>query len=126
MRVVRNEQVIYFDVDDTLVLHDLEKYSDLPTVTFVDPVCGTTRTLAYHPAHVRVLTERLARGAHVKVMSAGGFAWAEAVVTALGLSHYSDEQLECSTKPSAMFDDLPIEQALIKTIYLNPHSKWKR
>lgn len=126
MKVTRNENVSWFDVDDTLVLHDIEKHKQLPTITLIDPYCGKVRTLPYHPTHVRVLKEHLARGAHVKVMSAGGPEWVEAVLTALGFEHYSDEQLECSGKPKVIFDDLPIEKALGPTLYLDPYSKWKR
>ncbi len=123
MITTRNEQVIFCDVDDTLVLHDTEKHLDSPTITVIDPYCGTARTLTYHAPHVHLLKERAERGAHIKVMSAGGYKWAEAVVMALGLQ---DIVAECLSKPVAIIDDLPIEGALGQTMYLHPNSKWKR
>ncbi len=122
MIIVNNEQVIFCDVDDTLVLHDLEKHKELPTVTVKDPYCGALRTLPYHAAHVRMIIERAKRGAHIVVMSAGGYQWAQAVVEALGLE---DSVSQCMSKPITIIDDLPIEGALGATMYLSPNSKWK-
>ena len=122
MIIVNNEQVIFCDVDDTLIMHDIEKYKDLPKVAITDPYCGTIRILPYHAAHVRLIKERSLRGAHIKVMSAGGYQWAAAVVKALNLVEHVSE---CLSKPIAIVDDLPIEGALGHTIYLSPNSKWK-
>lgn len=123
MKTTESEQVIFCDVDDTLILYDLEKYKGLPIVSVVDPYCGTLRQLIVHAPHVQLLKERADRGAHIKVMSAGGYMWAEAVVTALNLQ---DVVAECLSKPTAIIDDLPIETALGHTMYLSPESKWKR
>lgn len=122
MRITQNEQVIFTDIDDTLVLHDVERFKHLPHITIDDPYCGTKRVLAYHPAHVRLLEERFLRGAHIKAMSAGGYAWAAAVIKSIGLDNMVAEAL---SKPIAILDDLPIEQALGRTMYLDPNSPWK-
>ena len=123
MRITENEQVIFSDVDDTLIIHDGDKHPELPTVIVIDPYCGTPRTLTVHSVHVQLLKERAKRGAHIKVMSAGGYRWATAVVMALGLQ---DVVAECLSKPIAIIDDLPIAGALGETMYLKPDSKWKQ
>ncbi len=122
MTVTDNEQVIFVDVDDTIVMHDAEKYESLPGVTVKDPYSGINMYLHYHPAHVLLIQERAMRGAHIKVMSAGGYLWVKAIITALRLEDYVSE---CLSKPIAIIDDLPIEQALCKTTYMDPFSKWK-
>lgn len=123
MRVTENEVVIFCDVDDTLILHDVDAHGYAKTVFVVDPYCGTTRKLAIHEPHVQLLKERAARGAHIKVMSHGGYQWARAVIIALGLQDVVSEVL---SKPIAVIDDLPIAGALGETMYLKPNSKWKQ
>jgi len=122
MKIIENEQVIFCDVDETLVLHDQDTYTIGAKIVVTDPYCGTLRTLTVHQPHVQLLRERAKRGAHIKVMSAGGYQWAEAVVKALQLE---DCVAECLSKPIAIIDDLPIEAALGQTMYLRPDSRWK-
>lgn len=122
MRTTKSEQILFCDCDDTLILHDVEKYKNNAMVTITDPYCGTVRTVAVHEPHVQLIRERAKRGAHIKAMSAGGYQWAAAVVKALDLE---DCIAECISKPVAIIDDLPIEGALGKTMYLDPNSKWK-
>lgn len=122
MIVTDSEQILFCDIDDTLIMHDTQKYNNLPKVIVLDPYLNVLRELSIHAPHVLLLRERAARGAHIKAMSAGGYKWAEAVINALGLQ---DCVAECLSKPVAIIDDLPVEAALGKTMYLDPNSKWK-
>ena len=123
MKVIENEMIIFCDVDDTLILHDIEKHTYAKTIVVTDPYCGSERVLAVHEPHVQLLTERAARGAYIIVMSHGGYRWAEAVVKALKLEKVVSEVM---SKPIAVIDDLPIAHALGDTTYLKPDSKWKK
>lgn len=122
MSAVNQEQVIWFDIDDTLILHDHAAHPNLPKVLVHDPYTNARRLVAVHMPHLLVLKERANRGACIILHSAGGGRWAKAVACALDI-----EQLvyDCLSKPIAIFDDLPIKSAIGRTTYLSPNSKWK-
>lgn len=123
MNIVKSEQVIMVDCDDTLVLHDVDAHPTLPKVLVHDPYAHKSQLVAVHLPHVLLIRERAKRGAHIVVWSAGGWQWAKAVVAALELN---DCVASCMSKPIAIIDDLPIKAALGKTLFLNPNSRWKR
>lgn len=75
---------VSFDVDETLV-----KF-------------GKDGKLVTHWGHIQALKEHYKRGHHVRVHSAGGRAWAEYVVTLLGLWPYVHE---VTAKDSWVYDD---------------------
>jgi len=119
MRVNKNEQVICVDVDDTLVSWDTTNSTDL--ITVVCPNTGCNERLAPHRPHIKIVQNRLGRGALIIVWSAGGYAWAEAVVKALGLEH---ENLHIYSKPIAYVDDKKSEEWMGEHIYLKPDSPY--
>lgn len=114
MKVIRNETVATFDIDDTLVLwnhFDKENKGQ----HFIDPHDGTKHLLVPHWRHIKLLKDFKSRGYTVIVWSGGGYEWAETVVKTLGLEKYVDI---CMTKVSKFIDDLQAEEVLGSRIYL--------
>ena len=120
MTVIRSEQIICFDVDQTLILHRTAKKKD-KIVAVTDPYDFAQRYLVVHEPHIKILKDRKKRGATIIVWSQNGWAWAEAVVRALRLEHEVDLVL---SKPIAYVDDLPVETWLAERIYLDADSKY--
>lgn len=115
MKFLSKESTIFFDVDDTLVMHDPD-LPDIGKIDIVDPYDATLIfTLTPHKRHVKLLKDKHARGYGVVVWSAGGAAWANAVVNALHLTEYVD--LVCA-KPNAYVDDVKCEDFIGPRIYL--------
>ena len=129
MIVLKSDNSVFWDVDDTLVLwsptvEDREKYG-------IDIICpgskilkddGTidvgpswTERLVPHFVHIEQLKKHKARGHTVVVWSAGGFDWAEVAVRALGLENYVDLVI---SKPDWAYDDLPPEKYMPKSQYM--------
>lgn len=99
------QRSVYFDVDDTLILWDHEKYSGLRVVDIQDPYIKTETNwirVAIHKKHVDWLIRMSKRGEFIVVWSAGGRLWAEAVVDRLGLKPYVNV---CLGKPDTIYDD---------------------
>lgn len=99
MKIVTNEFMVFFDVDETLVMHSL----DNKDVHVVDPYDQTDLYLTEHKKHVKLLKDHKARGYYVVVWSANGWRWAKEIVTQLALESYVDEIM---TKPIKVVDDL--------------------
>jgi hypothetical protein len=126
MQVIRNERVVYFDVDDTLVIHReifVYDHHDKTVVSVVDPIdINNIIHLGINQPMVRLLKEEYARRSYVIVWSRGGFAWAKAVVEALGLEQYVHT---VQTKPAVYFDDKPIQEWLLDRVYMKPGTYYK-
>lgn len=120
MQVIKSEQVICVDIDDTLVLHKRGAPRDV-IVNFIDPYDGTERFLVMHEPHVKILKDRKARGAVIVVWSQSGYAWAETVIKAMGLEPYVDFIM---SKPIAYIDDKPVTEWMAERIYLQPDSNY--
>lgn len=99
-----NHQFIFYDVDDTLIMWDLEQYSDLEDVYISDPYMDEPETYHFkkHKSHIEWLIRMHKRGEKIVVWSAGGQGWAQAVVDALGIGKYVDYVLG---KPTCIYDD---------------------
>jgi hypothetical protein len=114
-----------YDVDDTLVLWDgpqsLTASQEDDRICIKDPYDGCNVYLRPHNPHIKLLQNHKARGKFVVVWSQGGFAWAEAVVKALGLTEHVDLIM---SKPRAIVDDLPPEAWMKDRIYIKPDSHW--
>lgn len=95
MKVIRNDHIDCFDIDDTLLLWDKEVR--LGHISF-----GTV-DVAVHRNHINEIKRSKAVGRFVVVWSKGGYEWAETVVRKLGLEYYVDL---VQSKPSRYFDDL--------------------
>jgi hypothetical protein len=99
MQVIRNELVVYFDVDGTLILDASE---GSVVVSIVDPYDGKKVLRAPHLPHIKLLTNYFGRDAHIIVWSKNGNQWAEAVVKALGIEKYVHQVMG---KPFVFVDD---------------------
>src|ERR1700677_2822537 len=87
MKIINKESTVFFDVDDTLVMWKEQK-GPTAKITIVEPHYGDEVLLTPHSGHIKILKDRKARGSFIVVWSAGGYAWAEAVVKALNLEEY--------------------------------------
>lgn len=116
MKVIKNENVLVVDVDETLVLST--EVRDLKSVPIWDEVTGSFLYVQPHQPHVRLIHEENQRGRFIIVWSRGGHAWAEAVVKGLGLLGSVDLIM---SKPYAYIDDVPIQNWLTDRIFI-PHT----
>lgn len=124
MNVIRNEVNIMIDVDDTLVMHQVDgNYLRQDSVDITDPYSGSQVRLRKNFPMIRCLEEEHARGSHITVWSKGGYAWAEAVIMALGLTNKVHQIM---TKPRAYFDDKPVQEWLTDRVYLGPDTFYKK
>jgi hypothetical protein len=112
---IASNQTVYFDVDETLVLWNVTPSSSSRLVEIKAP--HFTEWLLPHHEHIERLKRHKRRGDAVVVWSQGGALWAEAVVTALGLTEFVDA---CLQKPSAYYDDLPAAEFMGSRLYFLP------
>lgn len=92
MRVIKNDQVVGYDVDLTLVLwNHPESSHEINGVPFKP-----------HEEHIASIKQASAAGEHVVIWSKRGWKWARKVVKLLGLAPYVNT-VQC--KPSRYYDD---------------------
>lgn len=111
MKVIKGENNILWDVDNTLVLWD--KNHSVPhkdTIEFINPYSFEKVYLRPHKVHIRIMKEYKGRGFTNIVASAGGVQWAEAVIKALDLESYVHYVM---TKPNRHFDDKEDKESII-------------
>lgn len=109
---------VYIDCDDTLIMYDRDKYSDLPDVKIEDPyIKGEIETFKIHTKHVYWLKKMAKRGETIVVWSAGGAGWAEAVCKALKIKKYVSYILR---KPDTIFDDTPTKDNFPPPTWMKP------
>lgn len=113
MQVIENESIVFFDVDQTLVMH--ENVRPLGGLDIINPYSGSKISVSINNKHVELLKQFKGRGMFIIVWSAAGVLWAQAVVNALGLQ---DEVDMVMTKSSKFVDDLEADQVLGQRIYL--------
>lgn len=100
---IRNDNVVPFDVDQTLVLWGKDhNKKGKGKVEFVDPYTGLKFYLRPHHVHVRLLRQFRGRGFAVIVWSKQGDLWAKEVVKKLGLENL---KLIVMSKPEKYVDD---------------------
>lgn len=121
MKVVENENTRPWDVDDTLVLHDIEKHGGV-LIKVLDPQSGHTVILSPHRPMIKLLKEEKSRGGYIIVWSRGGYAWAKVVVEALQLTEYVDLIM---TKPLVYYDDKDVDTWMKDRVYLEPGTIYK-
>lgn len=117
MKVIKNETVVTFDCDNTLLMWD--KKHDQPgegREEIADPYDhGKKLYLKPHKVHCRLLRQYKGRGFTVVVWSKAGYAWGEAVVKHLKLEDYVDYVM---TKPDRHIDDATkIEDIIGNRVY---------
>jgi hypothetical protein len=123
MKVIKNENIMTFDVDDTLILHLSEKELSKHTVLQVwDEIESKTICVGINKPMVRLLKEEIHRGNQVIVWSRGGYRWAASVLNALQLS---DLNIIVMTKPLVYFDDKDVKEWLPYRVYLSPETVYK-
>ena len=123
MQVIKSNEIVFFDVDDTLVVWgDTNPEEKIPiTVNHFDneddgPInLGFTEYLVPHKVHIEQLKKHKANGATIVVWSQGGWRWSQAVVNALGLAEFVDLAM---SKPTWAYDDLPAHEFIGKTIWM--------
>jgi len=118
----QGKRIIYYDVDDTLVMWD--KASDPKAIEIEAPnrVFGgqVTYKLLPHARHISHLKANSRTGNIVVVWSAGGNKWAEAVIKKLELEPFVDVVL---TKPDEYVDDLDCYDFMgARTYKFNPET----
>ena len=113
----------FCDIDDTLVIWGKPDHPEAIAIT-MDWGNGIpcVERLVPHKTHIDMLKKAKFRGHVVVVWSAGGSAWAHAVVKALGLEEYVDLVV---SKPNWFIDDLPASAFLpeYSRIYVNDYDK---
>lgn len=114
MKVIKNEMIAAFDVDDTLVLWD-HPDKEVKGKHFKDPHDGMLHLLVPHRKHIKLLKDFKSRGYTVIVWSGGGHEWAKTVIDTLGLEDHVDF---CMTKVTKFIDDLQAQEVLGSRIYL--------
>ena len=102
MQVIENENSVFFDVDETLVMWNVPIGREGETILFDN--FGYAQWLLPHQHHIKLLKSFKVRGQFVVVWSQGGYQWAREVVKCLGLTEYVDLVM---TKPKWIVDDLP-------------------
>ena len=102
MQVVKTDNTVFFDVDDTLVMWDIPEDREHEVIVF-ESFSYPTRLLP-HLKHIELMKQFKARGHLVVVWSQGGYEWAEAVVNRLDIAKYVDIVM---SKPKWIVDDLP-------------------
>lgn len=111
MKVIKGEDIVAWDVDDTLALwskNHTEPHKD--AVPILNPYSEEIVYLRPHKVHIRIMKEYKGRGFTNIVWSAGGVKWAEAVIKALGIEKHVDFII---TKPNRHFDDREDKESII-------------
>lgn len=114
MFVLKGSQVVYCDVDDTLLMWHFPKDPEDTVITLEPWNDGEKVSFVVNVALIEELKKHSARGHKIVVWSQGGWDWAETAVKALGLEKYVHAVME---KPSWTYDDLPPQEFM-------PKSKW--
>jgi len=118
MKTIKSELIAFFDVDDTLIMWS----GSFDFVTIVDPHTGVRMEVSTNRNNITLLKEKASRGFKVIVWSQGGYAWAEAVVKALGLESQVDYVM---SKPTTYVDDLTVNTWFPQRVWLDPKRRYK-
>lgn len=86
MKINKTELSVGVDVDDTLIIHDHEKYPKLEKIEI--NYYGHKKIVAVHEDHVQLLKAYKKRGYEITVWSNNGVAHAVEVVRKLGLEDF--------------------------------------
>jgi phosphoserine phosphatase len=117
MIVTKNDNMVCFDVDETLVVVNYPPEFQDKVETF--NAFGEDFHFVRHQKHIDLLRQFKARGHYVVVWSQGGWQWAEAVCKHLGIEECVDE---VKTKPKWIVDDLP-PNAFLDRVYMDLNGK---
>lgn len=122
MFVLRENDISSFDVDGTLVIWPENPNKKNPGTIEFD--YGDEKVYLYpHLPHIRFLKNCSLRGDYIEVWSKNNYAWAEQVITKLGLIDYVNV---VRSKPSRHIDDKhSLEEIVGSRIFMeyNPEGK---
>lgn len=109
--IISSEQVIICDIDGTVLMWGKVPIEN-KTVNFLDPYSNQVKTVAYHPPHVKILHDRLTRGATIIFASASGYQWAVNAVDAIKhlLPANIADKVFFMSKPVGYIDDKHCEK----------------
>lgn len=114
MKVIKSDNVIYYDCDDTLVMWNSPADIRHKAISFDN--YGWNENLVPNYKMIDSLKRSSEKGAHIIVWSQNGYKWALEVVRKLQLTAFVDM---VQTKPALIFDDIA-PQEFIKRAYINP------
>lgn len=116
--VLKSDNLIYFDVDETLVFWRTDNYHEDDLIKVKDPYARGNEFIKMvpHQRNINLLKRVHGQGRTVVVWSAGGVFWAESVVKTLKLESYVDLII---SKPYTYVDDRPMEDWKLNRIYLS-------
>lgn len=114
MQVFGNENTVFFDVDDTLVMHRPGPQDIVGETGVSLNLYGETKHYYPNAEHITFLKASKARGFDCYVWSQYGYQWAHEVVKKLNLEPYVKAVL---TKPRMYVDDLSAENWMAQ-VYL--------
>lgn len=100
MTINTNENVILFDVDQTLIMHEYKLYP-LDRRISVD-YYGISKIVVAHLEHIKLLKSYKKRRFFIRVHSNNGFLWAKQIVQKLDLEEFVDS---VESKPTRHVDD---------------------
>lgn len=112
MKVINNENVVAYDIDDTLLLWSKKHHSPQEgCIELEDPYDNNRKVyLKPHKVHLRLMRNYKARGFSVIVWSHQGYKWCEEVIKRLNIEQYVDLIM---TKPNRHFDDKEDKESVI-------------
>lgn len=110
MKIIENELVCFWDMDETLAMDDVNG-----CVEYID-VAGNKHRCRPHRIHIDQIKKHKARGYTNIVWSGNGHRHAEILIKALGIEEYVDI---CMSKGTKHWDDLEdANNILTNRVYL--------
>lgn len=110
-----NNNTLYVDCDDTMILWDRSKYPDLPTLSISTP--AGTMHVKLHQKNKNVIEKFAKMRYDIIFWSGSGGRHAYEVAKALSVNAYSNTFL---SKPRYILDDQPPEQWHMERIWRKP------
>ena len=127
MQVIKNDKIVFSDVDETLILYDGIKYwePNEGAIEIIHPLDNSVYYVIPHKEHIALLKKYKAQGYTVIVWSAQGYEWATTVVDTLGLR---DNPVDiCMSKALKFMDDLQASEGILGTrVYILPGVQHKK
>ena len=122
MKVIKNERVVFFDVDDTLIMWNGYAEETAEYIKFQDAYSSKILEVIPNHNNIKLLQEKAARGYQVIVWSQGGWGHAKCVIEALKLESFVDIVM---TKPTCYVDDLDVSAWFPKRVYIDAKARYK-
>jgi len=124
-KIVENENIACFDVDDTIILHpkpniDKNQLNIEGYKYFTHVHDGKSFLAKPSEIHIKLLKDYRARGFYNIVWSGNGYAHAANILSQLGLMDYVDKIM---TKPGRYVDDQNCEDWMGVHIYLEDKNR---